>query len=64
MTLKELLTTINTGIHIRIFIGCQKVFDGIRAQITEREWNHKMHVFMDCRVIDVRPNMNAIVVCA
>lgn len=64
MTLKALLDTINTGIHIRIFIGCQKVFDGIRAHITEKEWNRKMHDFMDCHVIDIRPNMNVVVICA
>lgn len=62
MKLKDLLATISDTELIRIFVGCQKVFDGTRSQTTEKEWNRKMCGFMECHVIGVHASMHTIVI--
>lgn len=62
MKLQDLLATISDTELIRIFVGCQKVFDGIRVQTPDKEWNRKMRGFMDCHVIGIHASMNTIVI--
>lgn len=62
MKLKDLLAIISDTEPIRIFVGCQKVFDGIITQTPEKEWNRKMRGFMDCHVIGIHASMNTILI--
>ena len=62
MKLEEQLSVINNAYHIRIFVGCQTVFDGIRSQIPEKEWNKKMRNYIGCDVLTIRATENVIVI--
>ena len=52
MTLKEMLNSIGNSIPIRIFAGCMTIFHGKKSDISEKEWNLKVHPYMECEVVN------------
>lgn len=42
---------INSHTPIRIFCGCQTIFNGSKSDISENEWKRRVAPYMDCQVI-------------
>ena len=51
MKLKNAIIYIPKTIRIRIFVGCQTVFDNRIMEIPKSEFNLMMRPYMDCEVI-------------
>lgn len=48
--------------RIRVFAGCQTLFNGRRADVTDNEWNIKLNPYMDCNVVRMSVSDEATVV--
>ena len=54
MKLKELLDIIGEDVRIRIFACCITIFNGMKSNTSEKEWNLTVLPYMNCRVINYR----------
>lgn len=54
MKLRELLDTIDEDVRIRIFAGCITIFNGMKSNTSEKEWNLTVLPHMNSRVLNYR----------
>ena len=52
MKLKELLSSIESNTHVRIFAGCMTICNGKQSDVSAKEWNLKIHPYMEANVIN------------
>lgn len=49
--LKEFLNRVGRYENIRVFAGCITIFNGRKADVSEKEWNIKFNPYKDCEVV-------------
>ena len=52
MKLRELLETIGEDVRIRIFAGCITIFNGMKSNTSEREWNLTVLPYINSSVLN------------
>lgn len=65
MTLKDVLNVISGGTNIRIYVGCINAFSGKMADVSitcRDEWERNVGIYMDCEVIRLNVDNNAITI--
>lgn len=61
MKLKYELVRIPHSIPMRIFVGCQTVFNGKRNTLSSVEFNRQIRPYYDCEVVATHVNNGNIV---
>lgn len=51
MKLRDYMNGIGNDTTVRIFAGCMTIFHGRKSDVSEKEWNIKVHPYMDCDVV-------------
>ena len=52
MKLKDALLRFNNHMPIRIFCGCQTLFNGSKSDVSKQEWDQRVGPYMECNVLN------------
>lgn len=62
MKLRDIIRRTNNNTRIRIFVGCQTIFNESKSGTSEKEYNIVVRPYLDCPIRSVNYSIDSVIV--